>query len=988
MKKIGATLITSVVFLVLLTMTVFGAGTSKGNATAIQLDTPYQSNLALLETEWYKITPNETQYYRFHVLNQSVESRTGIANGYLDDFINFFQGYLTVTVRDQYDMTLAEYDIRCGYEGRISLKLQQGQTYYVFVNSTVTGNYRLSATKLADIGADTWSAATSTISNAQIISAIDATTDSDWFTFKAELERAYYTFKLENISGTSNMNFILYQYVEGAGEFPMREIKSMSVGRNSTKSFNLQLEENSKYYYRIYGNGSCTGGYQLDVTMRLDAAGNSMGEAYSVDIGEKYVSSFDGTEDKDYYCFETSTDDAYYHFSLENLNESETYMYVFDAAENELIYEFVRYDAETRNIKLKPNKTYYVLLKGSNSNYEFKITEKKDIYPNLFEEAATISVNKEILSSFDGSNDADYFKFKTGGNSSYYHFSLENLNESETYMYVFDAAENELIYELVRYDAETRNIKLETNKTYYVLLKGSNSNYEFKITEKKDIYPNLFEEAATISVNKEILSSFDGSNDADYFKFKTGGNSSYYHFSLENLNESETYMYVFDAAENELIYELVRYDAETRNIKLETNKTYYVLLKGSNSNYKFKITYTIDADSDEKENATSIKLNTPKESHLEASSDVDWFKIRINSPGEYRVRCYSLSSTSVSYRVYNSYDGFVDMGYYATYLQPGTYYVKITGNQGYYYFILADCGSAHKESTTYEPKSTTKQSGVKKTVCKSCKQTLKTETVPQIKSVKLSAKEFVYNGKVRRPKIIVTDTTGTEIKSYSVSWSNKNSTAPGKYTATVTFNGAYSGTKTLTYTIAPKATSKITASQSTTAINLKWNKVTGADGYRIYMYNTKTKKWDAVKTVSASTLSYKVKDLKEGTKYKFKIKAYKKVNGETIWGKATDVFETATKCKTPSIKKLTTTKGEATFTWSNVSGESGYQVYYSTKKDSGFKKVASYKVNVVKGSKKKLKSGKKYYFKVRAYKKTDSGTVYSAWSAVKSVKIK
>ena len=880
MKKIGATLITSVVFLVLLTMTVFGAGTSKGNATAIQLDTPYQSNLALLETEWYKITPNETQYYRFHVLNQSVESRTGIANGYLDDFINFFQGYLTVTVRDQYDMTLAEYDIRCGYEGRISLKLQQGQTYYVFVNSTVTGNYRLSATKLADIGADTWSAATSTISNAQIISAIDATTDSDWFTFKAELERAYYTFKLENISGTSNMNFILYQYVEGAGEFPMREIKSMSVGRNSTKSFNLQLEENSKYYYRIYGNGSCTGGYQLDVTMRLDAAGNSMGEAYSVDIGEKYVSSFDGTEDKDYYCFETSTDDAYYHFSLENLNESETYMYVFDAAENELIYEFVRYDAETRNIKLKPNKTYYVLLKGSNSNYEFKITEKKDIYPNLFEEAATISVNKEILSSFDGSNDADYFKFKTGGNSSYYHFSLENLNESETYMYVFDAAENELIYELVRYDAETRNIKLETNKTYYVLLKGSNSNY------------------------------------------------------------------------------------------------------------KFKITYTIDADSDEKENATSIKLNTPKESHLEASSDVDWFKIRINSPGEYRVRCYSLSSTSVSYRVYNSYDGFVDMGYYATYLQPGTYYVKITGNQGYYYFILADCGSAHKESTTYEPKSTTKQSGVKKTVCKSCKQTLKTETVPQIKSVKLSAKEFVYNGKVRRPKIIVTDTTGTEIKSYSVSWSNKNSTAPGKYTATVTFNGAYSGTKTLTYTIAPKATSKITASQSTTAINLKWNKVTGADGYRIYMYNTKTKKWDAVKTVSASTLSYKVKDLKEGTKYKFKIKAYKKVNGETIWGKATDVFETATKCKTPSIKKLTTTKGEATFTWSNVSGESGYQVYYSTKKDSGFKKVASYKVNVVKGSKKKLKSGKKYYFKVRAYKKTDSGTVYSAWSAVKSVKIK
>ncbi|MBQ8028332.1 MAG: fibronectin type III domain-containing protein, partial [Clostridia bacterium] len=65
-----------------------------------------------------------------------------------------------------------------------------------------------------------------------------------------------------------------------------------------------------------------------------------------------------------------------------------------------------------------------------------------------------------------------------------------------------------------------------------------------------------------------------------------------------------------------------------------------------------------------------------------------------------------------------------------------------------------------------------------------------------------------------------------------------------------------------------------------------------------------------------------------------------------------------------------------------------YQVYYSTKKSSGFKKVASYKTNVTKGSKSKLKSGKTYYFKVRAYKKTASGTVYSSWSSVKSVKIK
>ena len=161
--------------------------------------------------------------------------------------------------------------------------------------------------------------------------------------------------------------------------------------------------------------------------------------------------------------------------------------------------------------------------------------------------------------------------------------------------------------------------------------------------------------------------------------------------------------------------------------------------------------------------------------------------------------------------------------------------------------------------------------------------------------------------------------------------------------------------------------------------------MTGADGYRVYKYNSSTKKYEKVKDVTGTSL--KISSLKAGTGYKFEVRAYTK-DGDTIWGEYSSVFATATKPKTPSITKISTTKGKASLTWSNVSGESGYQVYYSSKKDSGYKKVESYKVNVVKGSKSKLTSGKTYYFKVRAYKKTDDGTVYGAWSTVKSIKIK
>ena len=184
----------------------------------------------------------------------------------------------------------------------------------------------------------------------------------------------------------------------------------------------------------------------------------------------------------------------------------------------------------------------------------------------------------------------------------------------------------------------------------------------------------------------------------------------------------------------------------------------------------------------------------------------------------------------------------------------------------------------------------------------------------------------------------------------------------------------------------PAKSTKVDAAQTNSTITLEWKKVTGADGYRVYQYNSKTKKYEKLKTLSDTYL--KISKLKAGTTYKFKVKAYKKVSGVTIWGDATSAISIATKPATPKITKLTTTKGEASLVWSNVSGESGYQVYYSTKKDGDYKKVASYKAGKNEGSKSKLKSKKTYYFKVRAYKKTDSGTVYSAWSPVKSIKIK
>ena len=83
-----------------------------------------------------------------------------------------------------------------------------------------------------------------------------------------------------------------------------------------------------------------------------------------------------------------------------------------------------------------------------------------------------------------------------------------------------------------------------------------------------------------------------------------------------------------------------------------------------------------------------------------------------------------------------------------------------------------------------------------------------------------------------------------------------------------------------------------------------------------------------------------------------------------------------------------TGKKKATVKWKYDSSVTGYQIYRSTKKNSGYKKVATVKSSTTSKTISKLKKGKKYYFKVRAYTVSNGKKYYGEFSKVKSVKIK
>lgn len=246
--------------------------------------------------------------------------------------------------------------------------------------------------------------------------------------------------------------------------------------------------------------------------------------------------------------------------------------------------------------------------------------------------------------------------------------------------------------------------------------------------------------------------------------------------------------------------------------------------------------------------------------------------------------------------------------------------------------------------------------------------------------IKLEGDSFEYTGGRITPKVTVKNGTLTlsEGKDYTLSYSG-NTACSTKASVTVTGIGIYRGTKKLTFTIYPKAVKISKVTRNKTSLKLKWAKVKGADSYQVYKKSGS--KFKLIATVKGT--SFTDKGLKAGTAYKYRVYPV----GGNARGARADV-STCTKCKTATIKVTSKAKKKAVVSWKKLTGASGYQVFYSTSKNGKYKLIKNVSSKKTSYTKTKLKSGKKYYFKVRAYKTIGGKKYYSDHSKIKSVKVK
>lgn len=158
-------------------------------------------------------------------------------------------------------------------------------------------------------------------------------------------------------------------------------------------------------------------------------------------------------------------------------------------------------------------------------------------------------------------------------------------------------------------------------------------------------------------------------------------------------------------------------------------------------------------------------------------------------------------------------------------------------------------------------------------------------------------------------------------------------------------------------------------------INLKWKAVSGADGYRVYIYNNS--KWKSIG--STTKTKFEADDLASGKQYKFKVRAYELNGSKRTYGKYSSVLTAATEPdEVENVRASSKKKTTVTLKWNTVKNARGYQVYMydASAKKYVRKAVVSKNTATIKN----LKAGTTYTFRVRAYIKSDSKYYYGDFS--------
>ena len=166
-------------------------------------------------------------------------------------------------------------------------------------------------------------------------------------------------------------------------------------------------------------------------------------------------------------------------------------------------------------------------------------------------------------------------------------------------------------------------------------------------------------------------------------------------------------------------------------------------------------------------------------------------------------------------------------------------------------------------------------------------------------------------------------------------------------------------------------------------IELEWNKLNLADGYKVYRSASKNGEYKRVATVKGvNTLNYKDTVPTCGKTYYYKVCGYVDRDDKKLNGKYSEIVSRKTKPAKTKFTDNTSSKAESiTLRWKESKGAKGYEIYRSTKKNGEYSLVKTVKsADTLKWTNKELDAEIAYCYKIRPYTEVNDTKVYGKYS--------
>ena len=688
------------------------------------------------------------------------------------------------------------------------------------------------------------------------------------------------------------------------------------------------------------------------------------GTAYAtMNVGETTEFEMTAGETNNCYKFTTDSTDAFYTFTLNNYGTSETEVAVRvysgpELMDSQKIVDINAYEAETSTYNVarefQPNSNYYVVLEkiygeDKMAKGSIVVNQYPDDVSDSAEDALMFQVGTEASGYIQNEIDVDFLTFTTDQSDSFYGIEVAAIGTEGSLIYeVYDNSElleSGRIYDDVIDGGRKSDVdlhkKLQPNKTYYIRVAGysaiNNQNplkYTVKVKKYQDDKGDSLSSATALKTDVSSVGNLNNKEDVEYFTYTTDGSDSFYSMEVAAIGTEGRLIYaVYDnpeLLESGRIYDSVvdhgRKDTVNLKKKLQPNKTYYIRV----ASY------------------SDISGENPLEYSLLVKQYKDDVKDIANSAKTVKVL------SKVSAVLQNGAD--IDF-FKITLDKADAFYTfnfqNTTQAQNVYFSIYKDknCTECVKDGVAY-PKSNTTYD-------------LENNLVPgNTYYIKVNRHDdeisnVSYNFKLTQVRDDVKN-TGTTAKKISL-------------------NNTYS------YKIQNKADEDwfMFTTANYTDYMVSCQNITKNAQISIRIYSDK----NGVNEIYSKTVYQK--SALAGDDRQIKLTPYKtyyiKITGDVA------SYKMGVSAKGPQNAKVKSTKNskkKVTVSWSKVNKANGYEIWKATK-NGKFKRVKIFtSAKTVSWTDTSVKKGTTYKYKIRAFAKKGKTKYYSAFSAVRSIKVK